>query len=251
MAAGAAARAASGGEHDRARGLTPLPSARTARALPWVRSYVPVSSGRRGGSSSPAPANPVLNLTKGWIPRLGRVEQQILFGARQIEHERRGRRALHHGRDLAQRRGLPGRAQHPEHHDVVHLVAVAMPVPQHALAAEADALERALGAAVAGVRPRVQPLQPERPEAERRHQRLGLRGWPRCPSSRGRPRSRRSRGGRALASSDEPGDADRAVLVVVDQELEQLAALALAGAGPRCRPAAPRCARTAPTRRSA
>ena len=62
-----------------------------------------------------------------------------------------------------------------EHDDVVDLVAVAMPAREHALAAEAHALERALRAAVAGVRPRGQPLHPERLEGEGGDQRLDSR----------------------------------------------------------------------------
>ena len=119
-----------GDAHDRARGETPRPSTRKqlGPSLGSGPLYLCPLDGA-AEASSPASAHPVLNLTKGWIPPLCRIERRI-FSAALAEHERRRRSALHHGRDLAQRRGLPGRAQHPEHHDVVHLVAVAMPVPR-------------------------------------------------------------------------------------------------------------------------
>ena len=81
---------------------------------------------------------------------------------------------------------------------------------------------------------------PEPLEGERGDQRLGLRGSPRCPSSAGRTTSRRSRGGRARASSDRPVTPIGPVLAVVDQEVEQLAALALGRQARRCRPPAAR-----------
>ena len=81
--------------------------------------------------------------------------------------------------------------RHAEHDDVVERVAVAVPAAQHALAAEADALERDLRAAVAGVRPRGHAVEPEPAERERGDQRLRLAVAPAPPPRRAEPRADR------------------------------------------------------------
>ena len=94
-----------------------------------------------------------------------------------------------------ERGALPRGARHPEDDDVVERVAVAVPARQDALAPEPDPLERDLRAAVARVRPRGQPVQPEPLERERRDQRLGLAVRRRSPTSGARTTSRRWRAG--------------------------------------------------------
>jgi len=64
--------------------------------------------------------------------------------ARSDDDERVRRDALDHDVDGAQRAALPGGADHPEDHDVVHMVPVPVPRGEHALAPEADPLERPL-----------------------------------------------------------------------------------------------------------
>ena len=81
---------------------------------------------------------------------------------------------------------------------------------QHALAPEADALERDLRAAVAGVRPGGQAVQPEPLERQRGDQRLRLGVRPAAPPAVPEPRAD---GGVAVAARElgQAGDADRPV----------------------------------------
>jgi len=95
-------------------------------------------------------------------------------GAALGDEEGRRRRAGDLGRDVAQRPALPLVAQHAVGDDVVARVAVPMPAAQHALAREADALERGLRAAIEGARPGRQAVHAERAEGERGDQRLRL-----------------------------------------------------------------------------
>ena len=123
---------------------------------------------------------------------------------RSPRHERRGRRAAElHGHGLHPRL-LPGRAQEPEDDDVVRRVAVPVPGRQHALAAEADALEREPASGRCACSPRRrQALEPERLEGQRRDQRLGLEVRARAPLVAAEPRADR-RAAVAAESSDSP-----------------------------------------------
>src|SRR4051812_2772322 len=105
---------------------------------------------------------------------------------------------------------------------------MAVPAAQHALALEADALERDLRAPVARVGPGGQAVEAEGVEGERGDERLGLEVRPRAPVGAAEPRAD---GRTAVARGElgQPRDADRAVLAVVDEELEHLPAVALAG----------------------
>ena len=143
----------------------------------------------------------------------------------------------------------PPISHHAEHDHVVEHVAVAVEGAQDALALEADALERDLRAAVARVGPGGQAVHPEPLERERGDQRLGLEVGPAAPPAVPEPRAD---GGVPVARRElrEAGDADRPVLVVVDQEVEQLAALALAGQRGDVGLGLGRCRCTGPTRRS-
>ena len=87
-----------------------------------------------------------------------------------------------------------------------------------------------LRAPVAGVGPGGQPVHAEPLERQRGDQRLGLEVRAAAPPAVAEPRAD---GGVAVAGGElrQAGDADRPVLVVDDQEVEQLAALALAGQG--------------------
>ena len=121
---------------------------------------------------------------------------------------------------------------------------------EHALAPEPDPLQRPLRAAVAGVRPRRQPLDAEPLERERRDHRLGLEVRARAPPAVPEPGADR-RAPVAPGDLGQAGDADRPV--VRDRRPGSRAARR-----PRAWPAgcdvAPRAARsscTGPTRRSA
>jgi drug/metabolite transporter (DMT)-like permease len=63
---------------------------------------------------------------------------------RSADDERGRRRALDRDGNLVERAALPGGADHAEDDDVVHPVAVPVPRAQHALAPEADPLQRPL-----------------------------------------------------------------------------------------------------------
>src|SRR4051794_27092781 len=104
-------------------------------------------------------------------------------------------------------------------------VGVAVIGGRDALAAEAEALERGLGAAVARAGERGQALEAEPPEGQRRDQRLGLAVRPRAPPAVAEPAPD---GGTAVAPRElrEAGHADRPVVGVDDQHVELLAAVA-------------------------
>src|SRR4051794_24570065 len=180
------------------------------------------------GPSPEPPAAPVLDLTNSVpTPRLG--VSRLISSLQDSAHAERLRRgAAHLDGDLPQARALPRAAHHPEHDDVVQLVAVAVPAPQHALALEAHALERGLRAAVAGVRPGGEAVEAERLERQRGDERLRLEVCARAPEGPAEPRADR-RAAVAGGELGQPRHADRAVLAVVDEELEHLAALPLAG----------------------
>ena len=105
---------------------------------------------------------------------------------------------------------------------------MAVPAPQHALAHEAESLERRLRAGVLDVGVRPEALEAQVREREVGDQRLHLAGSPRSPTSGARATSRH---GAAVAARElgEADDTDRAVVAMDDQQIELLAALAPVG----------------------
>ena len=147
--------------------------------------------------------------------------------ARDDTRERRRRRASTVTAHRAQRAGLPLRAQQPEDDDVERAVAVAVIAAQHALALEADPLQRALRARVLDVRVRAEALEAEQLEREMAHERLGLAVGAGPPPRAARARCRSSRGGRGARARASPVMPIGPALEVLDDEVELLAALAL------------------------
>src|SRR5215204_2465536 len=185
---------------------------------PWVQLLV-VESGA-------TPLSPPFSLDQApWYPPR-RLSRSNFFQV--VRDEQRRCHPGHLGGHLAQARTLPFGARHAEHDDVVDVVAVPVPRAQDALAAEAHALERDLRAAVARVGPGGEAAHAERLEAERGHQRLGLEVRAAAPPLAPEPRADR-RAAVAPRELGQPGDADRPMLAVVDEKLEHLAAVALAG----------------------
>ena len=111
----------------------------------------------------------------------------------------------------------------------MHALAVAVPAAQHALALEPDGASARLRARVVEVGVCPEPLEPERHERQAARSSPWTLGWRRYPSER-RPSqvpttARRSR----RLSSVSPVTPSGRVVAIDDQEVEPLAALALAG----------------------
>src|SRR6185312_14563918 len=140
-----------------------------------------------------------------------------------------GRRggALDRHRHVAQRPRLPVVAQQAEDVDVVLAVVVAVPAAQHALVAEAERQQRARRADVLRVRVGAEPVHAELREREVGDDRLAL-------AVRARPPERPAEPGADHAAPVAPGelrkagDPGRPPGAVHDEQVELLAALALA-----------------------
>src|SRR3954470_10280361 len=143
--------------------------------------------------------------------------------------ERRRQLALDGHGDVGERARLPLGPQQPEDVDVVVALAVAVPVAQEALVAEADRQQRGgrAGAARGGVR--AEPMHAEQGEGEVGDERLGLAVGAGAPEAAPQPRADHA-AQVAHRQLGEPGDPGRPVLAMDDQQVEALAALALDGA---------------------
>src|SRR5207247_2984695 len=124
---------------------------------------------------------------------------------------------------------LPFGTQHPEDVDVVEALAVAVPVAQDALAPEADRLKRCARAQVLGVRVRAEAVHAEHDERDVGDERLGLAVCAGPPEAPAEPRPDDA-ATVAMGQLAEAGDARGTELAMLDQEVELLAPLALAGA---------------------
>src|SRR4051794_13017546 len=146
-----------------------------------------------------------------------------------VRARERGRRlALDVDRDRRERALLPLGAQQAEHVDVVVARAVAVPVAQHALVAEADAEQRLRRLHGRCVRERAETVQAQPAEREPRDDRLRLAVGARAPEAPGEPRPDDA-AQVAPGELRQPRHAHRPVLAMDDEEVELRAALPLAG----------------------
>ena len=107
----------------RARGVTPLPSARNKGPSHGSGFSISVRAGR--GNALPLAPRPRPVLDEGWIPRLRGLITTSFSGTAQATTNGAGGVPATVAGTSRSARGLPVRAEHPEHHDVVHRLAVA------------------------------------------------------------------------------------------------------------------------------